>query len=114
MLTTENELHILRTDVRLPCPNFTEKMGPTRLTNPEEVVDRSTRRRSPRSPPERILLKIYYDKPEYSNTQQGLPDYWYILSRLLIMQAFWLWNYFAEKLLLLDPYFQYFSSYLLY
>ena len=59
--------------------------------------------------------KIYYNnKPEYYNTQQGLPDYWYILSRLLIMQAFWLWSCFAEKLLLVDPYFQYFSSGLLY
>ena len=69
---TEDELHILPTDVRLTCPNFTEKTGPTRPTNPEEVVDRSTMRRSPRSPPERILLKIYYNKPEYSNTQQDL------------------------------------------
>ena len=57
MSTTEDELHILSTDVRLTCQNFTEKTGPTRLSNPEEVVDRSTRRRSPRSPPERILLK---------------------------------------------------------
>ena len=70
MSTTEDELHILPTDVRLTCPNFTEKTGPTRPINPEEVVDRSTRRRSPRSPPERILLKIYYNKLEYSNTQQ--------------------------------------------
>ena len=30
------------------------------------------------------------------------------------MQAFWLWSCFAEKLLLVDPYFQYFSSGLLY
>jgi len=37
--TTEDELHILPTDVRLTCPNFTEKTGPTRPTNPEEVVD---------------------------------------------------------------------------
>ena len=57
MSTTEDELHILPTDVRLTCPNFMEKTGPTRPTNPEEVVDRSTRRRSPRSPPERIQLK---------------------------------------------------------
>jgi len=73
----KDELHILPTDVRLTCPNFMEKTGPTRPTNPEEVVDRSTRRRSPRSPPERILLKIYYNKPEYSNTQQDLPVYGY-------------------------------------
>ena len=53
----EDELHILPTDVRLTCPNFTEKTGPTRPTNPEEVVDRSTRHRTPRSPPERNLLK---------------------------------------------------------
>ena len=54
---TEDELHILPTDVRLTCPYFTEKTGPTRPTNPEEVVDRSTRRRSLRSLPERNLLK---------------------------------------------------------
>ena len=54
----KDELHTLPTDVRLTCPNFTEKTGPTRPTNPEEVVDRSTRRRSLRSPPESILLKI--------------------------------------------------------
>src|SRR6185369_14784884 len=54
---TEDELHILPTDVRLTCPYFTEKTGPTQPTNPEEVVDRSTRRRSPRSPPEHNLLK---------------------------------------------------------
>ena len=53
----EDELHILPSDVRLTCPNFTEKTGPTRPTNPEGVVDRSTRRRSPRIPPECILLK---------------------------------------------------------
>ena len=86
---TKDELHILPTDVRLTCPNFTEKTGPTRPTNPEEVVARSTRRRSPRSPPEQNLLKIYgNNKPEYSNTQQDLPDYWYILSRLLDMQSY--------------------------
>ena len=75
---SEDELHILPTDVRLTCPHFTAKTGPTRPTNPEEAVDRSTRRRTPRSPLERNLLKIYgNNKPEYSNTQQGLPDYGY-------------------------------------
>ena len=75
---TEDELHILPTDVRLTCPHFTAKTGPTRPTNPEEVVDRSTRRRSLRSPPERTLLKIYgNNKPEYSNTQQDLPVHGY-------------------------------------
>ena len=54
---TKDELHILPTDRRLTYPNFMEKTGPTRLTNPEEVVDRSTRRRFPRSSPERNLLK---------------------------------------------------------
>ena len=55
--------------------------------------------------------KIYYNnKPEYSNTQQGLPDYWYILSRLLICRAFWLCSSFAEKPLLLGPYFHSFST----
>ena len=54
---SEDELHILPTDVRLTCPHFTAKTGPTRPTNPEEVVDRSTRHRTPRSPPERNLLK---------------------------------------------------------
>ena len=54
---SEDELHILPTDVRLTCPHFTAKTGPTRPTNPEEVVDRSTRRRTPRSSPERNLLK---------------------------------------------------------
>ena len=49
--------------------------------------------------------KIYYNKPEYSNTQQDLPDYWYILSRLLKCRAFWLCSSFAEKPLLLGPYF---------
>ena len=53
----KDELHILPTDVRLTCPNFIEKTGPTRPTNPEEVVYRYTRRRSPRSPSEHILLK---------------------------------------------------------
>ena len=74
---TKDELHILPTDVRLTCLHFTEKTEPTRPAYLEEVVDRSTRRRSPRSPPERILLKIYYDKPEYSNTQQDLPIHGY-------------------------------------
>ena len=36
----KDELHILPTDVRLTCPNFTEKTEPTRPTNPEGVVDR--------------------------------------------------------------------------
>ena len=54
---SEDELHILPTDVRLTCPHFTAKTGPTRPTNPEEVVDRSTKHRTPRSPPDRNLLK---------------------------------------------------------
>ena len=37
------------------------------------------------------------------------PDYWYILSRLLTCKALRLGSSFAEKLLILDPYFQYFS-----
>ena len=100
--------------MRLTCLNFTEKTGPTRLTNPEEVFDRSEVQISSKSSGTHPAKIYYNNKPEYSNTQQGLPDYWYILSRLLIMQAFWLWSCFAEKLLIVDPYFQYFSSSLLY
>ena len=48
--------------------------------------------------------------PEYTNTQQGLPDYWYILSRLLICRAFWLCSSFAEKPLLMGPYFHYLAQ----
>ena len=77
-IADKDELHTLPTDVWLTCPYFTAKTGPTRPTNPEEVVNRSTRHRSLRSPPERILLKIYgNNKPEYSNTQQDLPDHGY-------------------------------------
>jgi hypothetical protein len=36
-------------------------------------------------------------KAEYTNTQQGLPNYWYILSRLLDMQDFWLRGCFCQK-----------------
>jgi hypothetical protein len=37
-------------------------------------------------------------KAEYTNTQQGLPNYLYILSQLLDMQGFWLVGFvFAEK-----------------
>ena len=107
---TKDELHIVPTDVRLTCPNFMEKTEHTRPTNPEEVVDRSTAQISSESSGSHPAKIYYNNKPGYSNTQQGLPDYWYILNRLLIMQAFWLWSCFAEKLQILDPYFQYFSS----
>jgi hypothetical protein len=36
-------------------------------------------------------------KAEYTNTQQGLPDYLYILSRLLNMQGFWLEGFVLLK-----------------
>jgi hypothetical protein len=37
------------------------------------------------------------NKAEYANTQQGLPDYWNILSRLLDMQGFWLEGFILPK-----------------
>jgi hypothetical protein len=40
---------------------------------------------------------IATSKTEYTNTQQGLPDYCYILSRLLEMQSCWLRGCFCQK-----------------
>ena len=74
-----------------------------RLTNPWRVDFLKILRHT-------TCLKCYNHKPKYSNTQQVLPDYWYILSRLLTCKALWLGRSFAEKLLILDSYFQYFST----
>ena len=52
--------------------------------------------------------------PEYTNTQQGLPDMG-ILSPLSRHASFLALEFiFAGKRLLVDPYFQYFSSSLMY
>ena len=107
----KDELHILPTDVRLTCPNFMEKTGPTRPTNPEEVVDRSTRRKSPRSPPERILLK-YITTTSLSILILGktYPSMGILSPITRHEKLFGSGVCFAEKLLILDPYLQYFSS----
>jgi hypothetical protein len=44
-----------------------------------------------------ILENRATSKAEYANTQQGLPDYWNILSRLLDMQGFWLEGFILPK-----------------
>jgi hypothetical protein len=49
---------------------------------------------SSKDPPENRAIS----KAEYTNTQESLPDYWYILCRLLNMQGFWLEGFvFAKK-----------------
>ena len=58
----KDELHIFPTDMRPICMYFTEKMGPTRQSNPEEEADQSKTRRSPRSLPEHSLLKRGYNQ----------------------------------------------------
>ena len=84
----------------------------------QDPLDRPTWRKRLTNPGRPDFLEVFrktacseglQPNPEYSNTQQGLPDYWCILIRLLNMQGFWLWSSFAEKPLVLDPYFQYFS-----
>ena len=57
MSTTEDKLHILPTDVRLTCPTFMEKTGPTRQSTQEEVVIQSKMHRPPRSQQRHNLLK---------------------------------------------------------
>ena len=47
----------------------------------------------------------YNNNPEYTNTQQVLPDYGIYLADSYTCKAVWLWSYFAEKLLIVDPYF---------
>ena len=74
--TIKGELHILPTDVTPTCPIFTGKTGPTRRSNPEEAAVQSRTHRSPRSQRGHNLLKRgYNNNPEYTNTQQGLPDF---------------------------------------
>ena len=111
-VTDKDELHTLPTDVRLTCPNFMEKMGPTRPTNPEEVVDRSTRRRSPRSPPEHILLKKCMATTSLSILilSKTYPSIGILSPLNRHEKLFGSGVCFAEKLLILDPYLQYFSS----
>jgi len=107
----KDELHTLPTDVRLTCPYFTAKTGPTRPNNPEEVVDRSTRRRSPRSPPERILLKYMATTSLSILILSKTYPTMGILSPLTRHEKlFGSGVCFAKKLLVLDPYLQYFSS----
>ena len=62
MSTTEDELHILPTNVRLTWLHFTEKTEPTRPSNPEEEADQSKMRRSPRSLPEHSQLRRGYNQ----------------------------------------------------
>ena len=56
-MTIQGELHILTTDVMPICPTFTEKMGPTRQSTQEEVVDQPRSHRPPRNQQGHNLLK---------------------------------------------------------
>ena len=108
---TKDELHILPTNVRPTCPYFTEKTGPTRQSNSKEEVDQSKTRTLPRSLPEHILLKRVTTKTLSTLILSKTYPSMGILSPLpRHAKLFWLWSCFAEKLLILNPYFQYFSS----
>jgi len=73
----KGELHILPTDVTPTCPIFTGKTGP---------LDGPTRRKRLSNPGRTDLLEVsgdttclkgFNNNPEYTNTQQGLPDLGY-------------------------------------
>ena len=72
----QGELYILPTDVMPICLTFTEKTWPTRQSTQEEVVVQSGTHIPPQSQRRYNLLKGgYNNNPEYTNTQQVLPDY---------------------------------------
>ena len=52
----------------------TTRMGPRRSTPPRQVEQ--TWRNTDRSLRVRVLEIFFQQNPEYTNTQQGLPDQW--------------------------------------
>ena len=70
------ELHSLPTDVMPTCPILTGKTGPTRRSTQEEAVVQSRMHRPPRkSAGTQPAQEGCNNNPEYTNTQQDLPNY---------------------------------------
>ena len=108
--TIKGELHILPTDVTLTCPIFTGKTGPTRRSTQEEAAVQSRTHRSPRSPPGHNLLRGFTTTTlSILILSKAYPTLGILNPLPRHAKLFWLWSSFAERLLAVNPYFQYFS-----
>src|SRR6185436_11874027 len=93
------------------CPIFTGKTGPTRRSNPEEAVVQSRTHRPPRSQQEHNLLR----RVTTTTLSILILSKTYLTMGILSLisrhaKLFSSGVGFAEKLLVVNPYFQYFSS----
>ena len=73
----KGELHILPTDVTQTCPIFMGKTGPTRRSTQEEAAVQSRTRKLLEVSGNTTCSEGFNNNPEYTNTQQGLPDFGY-------------------------------------
>jgi len=109
--TIKGELHILPTDVTPTCPIFTGKTGPTRRSNLEEAAVQSRTHRSPRSPQgHNLLRRVTTTTLSILILSKAYPTMGILSPLSRHAKLFGSGVCFAERLLLMNPYFQYFSS----
>ena len=105
------ELHILPTDVMPTYPNFTGKTVPTRWSTQEEAVVQSRTHRPPRSQQEHNLLRrVTTTTLSILILSKAYPTMGILSPISRHAKLFGSGVGFAEKLLVVNPYFQYFSS----
>ena len=109
-MTIHGELHILPTDVMPTCPIFTGKTGPTRWSNLEEAIVQSKTHIPPRSQREHNLLRRVTTTLSILILSKAYPTMGILSPISRHAKLFGSRVGFAEKLLVVNPYFQYFSS----
>ena len=107
----KGEIHIRPTDVMPTCPSFTGKTGPTRRSTQEEAVVQSRTHRPPRSQRGHNLLRWVTTTTLSILILSKTYPTWVYLAHYLDMQSFLALEFILlKRLLIMDPYFQYFSS----
>ena len=107
----QGELHILPTDVMPTCPIFTGKTGPTRRSTQEEAVVQSMTHRPLRSQRgHNLLRRVTTTTLSILIISKAYPTLGILSPLPRHAKFFWLWSSFAERMLEVNPYFQYFSS----
>ena len=111
----QGELHILPTDVMPTCPIFTGKTGPTRRSNLEEAVVQSRMHIPPRSQREHNLLRrVTTTTLSILILSKPYPTMGILSPISRHAKLFGSGVGFVEKLLVVNFYFQYFSSILVF
>ena len=109
--TIKGELHILPTDVTPTCPIFRGKTGPTRRSNLEEAVVQSRTHRPPRSQwGHNLLRRVTTTTLSILILSKAYPTLGIHSPLSRHVKLFGSGVCFVERLLLINPYFQYFSS----